>query len=184
VRQGLLQGFSEGVALVASGAHHRQARPWVMASRNGRYGSAYLARAVVAYIGLGALAPDEALYAAGHFDADGQLFDGRQHYTLRFGPDELPPADAFWSVTLYAADRYLYPNPLARHAIGDRSRGLRHDPDGALTLALSHDAPADPCNWLPAPAGRFYLVLRLYHPREDVRGWRIPPLRRSPRMPA
>lgn len=180
-RAGLVQGFAEGVALVAEATRHRQARPWVLSWHNGRYGSRYLVRAIVAYIGLGALHTSEALYASGHFDADGQLFDGRQAYTLRFEPDAMPPAEAFWSVTLYDADRYLYPNPLRRHAIGDRTRGLQRDPDGGLTLRVQHDAPADPAvhaNWLPAPAGRFYLILRLYHPREDARGWRIPPLQR------
>jgi hypothetical protein len=177
-REGLLQGFNDGLDLIAASAQHRQARPWVLSWRNGRYGNHYLTRAVVSYIGLGALATDEALYAAGHFDADGQLLDGRQPYTLRFEAGELPPAHAFWSVTLYAADRFLYANPLRRHAIGDRTQGLKRDADGGLTLSISNKAPADNPNWLPAPAGRFYLILRLYHPRDDVRGWRIPPLQR------
>jgi len=178
-RAGLVQGFAEGVALVAEATRHRQARPWVLSWHNGRYGSRYLMRAIVAYIGLGALHSGEALYVSGHFDGDGQLFDGREAYTLRFAPDTLPPADAFWSVTLYDADRYLYPNPLRRHAIGDRTRGLRRDSDGGLTLQVQHAPPADTANWLPAPAGRFYLILRLYHPREDARGWTVPPLQRS-----
>jgi len=177
-RAGLVQGFAEGVALVAEATRHRQARPWVLSWHNGRYGSRYVVRAIVAYIGLGPLHTGEALYASGHFDADGQLFDGRQAYTLRFEPDAMPPAEAFWSVTLYDADRYLYPNPLRRHAIGDRARGLQRDPDGGLKLRVQHDAPADPANRLPAPAGRFYRILRLYHPREDARGRRIQPLKR------
>lgn len=180
LRAGLLQGFGDAVALLAAHARHRQARPWVLSMRNGRYGNAFMARAVVAYIGLGALAPEEALYAAAHFDADHAPLDGTHHYTLRFEPGDLPPVQAFWSVTLYAADRFLYPNALARHAIGDRSRGLRHDVDGGLTLEVSHSPPANPNNWLPAPPGRFYLVLRLYHPADHARGWPIPPLQRSP----
>lgn len=179
--EGLVQGFSDGVDLVAGMARQRPMRPWVLSWRNGRYDQQYLPRAVVAYIGLGALVPDEALYAAGHFDADGQALDGRQPCTLRFAPGELPPAQAFWSVTLYDADRFLYANPLQRHAIGDRTPGLQRDADGGLTLTVSNQAPANPAaaaNWLPAPAGRCYLILRLYHPREDVRGWRIPPLQR------
>lgn len=179
LQAGLLQGFGDGVALLAASAQHRQPRPWVLSTRNGRYGSAYLGRAIVAYIGLGALAVDEALYAVGHFDAALQPLDGHHRYTLRFEPGERPPAEAFWSVTLYAADRYLYPNTLACHAIGDRTRGLRTDPGGGLTIQISHAAPDDTGNWLPAPPGRFYLVLRLYHPSETVRGWHIPPLQRS-----
>ena len=71
-RAGLVQGFAEGVALVADATRHRQARPWVLSWHNGRYGSRYLVRAIVAYIGLGALHTGEALYASGDFDADGQ----------------------------------------------------------------------------------------------------------------
>ena len=92
----------------------------------------------------------------------------------------MPPVDAFWSVTLYDADRFLYDNPQARYAIGDRTRGLQRDPDGGLSLVVSHAPPRDPAftpNWLPAPAGGFYLVLRMYNPRAEARGWRIPPLR-------
>jgi len=175
-RAGLTVGLAEASALVAKVARSRRARPWVLASRAGRYGSDYLTRALTAYIGLGALATSEAIYGAGHFDADAQPLDGRRDYTLRFAPGQLPPVDAFWSVTLYDADRFLYRNPLQRHAIGDRTRGLKHDADGGLTLHFSHRAPADMANWMPAPAGPFYLILRLYHPREEVRGWKAPAL--------
>ena len=177
-RDGLVDGFADAVALVGTAARSRRARPWVLASRAGRYGSDYLVRALTAYIGLGALATDEALYAAGHFDAEGEGLDGRRRYTLRFEAGEMPPADAFWSITLYGADRYLVGNPLGRHAVGDRTRGLRLAPDGSLTIEVSHERPADTANWLPAPAGPFYLILRLYHPRDGVRGWRIPALQR------
>lgn len=179
-REGLAAGLQDAVHLLAQQAGARQVRPWVMSPQNGRYGLNYLARAVVAYIGLGALRADEALYAAGHFDAEGQPLLGEAGYTLRFAPSEEPPARAFWSVTLYSADRYLFPNPLRRHALGSRSAGLQRDADGGLTLHISHRAPAQASNWLPAPPGRFYLVLRLYHPSEDARAWRIPALQRNP----
>lgn len=175
-REGLVAGLAEAAALVGQAARSRRARPWVLASRAGVYGSDYLTRALTAYIGLGALATSEAIYGAGHFDADAQPLDGGRDYTMRFAPDALPPAEAFWSVTLYDADRFLYRNAMKRHAIGDRTRGLRRDPDGGLTLRFSHAAPADRSNWMPAPAGRFYLILRLYHPREDVRSWKAPAL--------
>lgn len=175
-REGLVAGMQEASELVAQAARSRRARPWVLASRAGRYGSDYLTRALTAYIGLGALDTSEAIYGAGHYDADHQLLDGSRRYVLRFLPDALPPADAFWSVTLYDADRFLYRNALKRHAIGDRTRGLARDADGGLTLHFSHRPPSDTANWLPTPAGRFYLILRLYHPREDVRSWKAPAL--------
>lgn len=177
-RCALQQGFADGAMLVEAASRNRLKRAWVLSWRNGRYGDDYFVRAIVAYIGLGALAPHEALYAAGHFDADGDLLEGRRGYRLRFEPGDLPPAEAFWSVTLYDADRFLYPNPLQRHAIGDRTPRLQRDPDGGLTLRIGQrEVPG--ANWLPAPAGRFYLILRLYHPRDGVRGWRIPALQRE-----
>lgn len=175
-RAGLIDGFADAVALVASAARSRRARPWVLASRAGRYGSDYLVRALTAYIGLGALATDEALYGAGHFDADAQPLNGQRCYTLRFAADEMPPAEAFWSVTLYDADRFLYRNSLGRHSIGDRTQSLQREADGSLVVSFAHTAPAGTVNWLPTPAGPFYLILRLYHPREGVRSWKIPAL--------
>ncbi|MBX3620030.1 MAG: DUF1254 domain-containing protein [Rhizobacter sp.] len=178
VKAGLLEGFAEGVQLVGQAARSRRAKPWVLASRAGRYGDDYLVRALTAYIGLGALATDEALYGAGHFDVHGRQLNGAHRYVLRFPAGELPPALAFWSVTMYDADRFLYANDFHRHAIGDRTPGLRHDADGGLTLDVSHTPPpsGSTANWLPAPAGNFYLILRLYHPRDDVRAWKTPAL--------
>ena len=111
LRAGLLEGFRCGVELIAAAPRRRNVRPWVLQMRNGRYGSDYLLRAVVAYIGLGALHASEALYAAGHFDADGHPLSGERRYTLQFAADDPPPADAFWSVTLYDADRYFVSEP-------------------------------------------------------------------------
>lgn len=178
LREGLQQGMQDAAALLASGSRSHVARPWAAHYGLGRYGSNYLTRALTAYKGLGGLASDEAVYAMGDFDADKQPLDGRHGYVMRFEPGQMPPVDAFWSVTLYDADRFLYPNAISRFAIGDRTRGLRHDPDGGLTLRIGHRAPADTANWLPAPAGGFYLILRMYYPRQDARSWRIPPLQR------
>ena len=125
-----------------------------------------------------ALFADEALYAMAHFDADCQPLNGAGDYTLRFEAHELPPARAFWSVTLYDADRFLFANPLRRHALGDRSPEMQYGADGSLTLYISATAPAQCSQWLPAPEGRFYLVLRLYHPTPGAMSWRIPPLKK------
>ena len=82
---------------------------------------------------------------------------------------------------MYDGD-YRYANPLRRYAIGDRTRGLRRGRDGSLTLFIQHRAPrgAARSNWLPAPRGRFRLIMRLYEPRRRVLtgAWRPPPLRR------
>ena len=180
LRAGLLQGLRDGAALLLEGSRSRKARPWATHFGLGRYGSDHLVRALTAYKGLGALASDEAVYAMGDFDADKAPLDGRRRYHLRFEPGELPPVDAFWSVTMYDADRFLYPNATGRHSIGDRTPGLAHDAGGGLTLTISHEPPADGRNWLPAPAGQFYQVQRMYLPRPDVRTWSIPPLQAEP----
>ncbi|MFO1192003.1 MAG: DUF1254 domain-containing protein [Rhodoferax sp.] len=178
LRTGLTQGLVDAAAMIEEASRSRRARPWAVHYGIGRYGTEYLVRALTAYKGLGALATDEAVYAMCDFDAERVPLDGRQRYVLRFPPGELPPVDAFWSVTMYDADRFLYANPLQRHAIGDRTPGLRRAADGSLVLEISHTPPADTANWLPAPAGPCYLILRMYGPRPEARSWVIPPLQR------
>ncbi len=178
LRAGLQQGMQDAAALLLRNSRSRIARPWAIGWGIGVYGHNYLARALTAYKGLGALANSEAVYAMGDFDADKQPLHGDKDYVLQFAAGDLPPVHAFWSLTLYAADRFLYPNALGRFAIGDRTQGLRHEPDGGLCLHIGHrPPPSGTTNWLPAPRGGFYVVLRMYRPHADVRSWRIPPLR-------
>jgi hypothetical protein len=180
LRDGLQQGLVDAAALIESGSRSHLARPWAANYALGRYGSDYMTRALVAYKGLGGLASDEAIYAMGDFDGDKQPLDGHHSYQMRFEPGDLPPVDFFWSITLYDADRFLYTNPYNRFSMGDRTLGLQRDPDGGLTLLTSHQPPANKANWLPAPAGQFYLILRMYGPRPDTPSWCIPPLQRVP----
>ncbi len=177
-RCGLLEGFEEGVHLVAAARHEHRPKPWMLNTAAGRYGTRYLSRARTAYWGLGALATSEAVYAVAHCDVDLQPLSGEHVYELRFEANDLPAVDAFWSVTLYGADRFLHPNALKRHSIGDRTEGLRYEQDQSLVITFAHHADRLSGNCLPAPAGQFYLVLRMYHPRAEVMQWRIPPLRK------
>lgn len=178
LRDGLQQGLVDAAAHIINGSRSRVARPWAAHFGLGRYGSHYLVRALTAYKGLGALWSEEAVYAMGDFDAEHQPLHGSHPYVLRFNPGDLPPVDAFWSLTLYDADRYLYANALSRYSLGDRTRSLKYDPDGGLTLDIKHEQPAETSNWLPAPKGSFYLILRMYCPRPEARTWRIPPVQR------
>ena len=101
-------------------------------------------------------------------------------HRIRFADGGALPADQFWSISLYGADRYFAANPLGRHALGNRSE-LERDADGALTLHVSHAPPPGPAsNWLPAPPGAFYLILRLYHPQQRLLDgeYRLPPVER------
>jgi hypothetical protein len=148
----------------------------------GAYGADYLQRAAVGHFGLGANLPGDAVYPFAVTDADGRPLDARHRYVLHFEAGELPPARAFWSLTLYGADQFFYDNPLGRYALGDRDALVAND-DGSLDLYLQHDQPDAErlANWLPAPAGPFSLVLRIYWPAPSVlnRLWSPPPVRRA-----
>jgi hypothetical protein len=138
--------------------------------------------------GLAALETAEATYLGCSTDEAGRPLDGTGRYVLRFEPGQLPPAKAFWSLTLYEVtpegSAYFADNPLGRYAIGDRTKGLRTNPDGSLEIYVQHERPAGDkaANWLPAPAsGPIRLVLRAYEPGEALLDgrYRLPPLRRN-----
>jgi len=156
----------------------------VTVSSNGLFGTRadlkndYIKRAVAAEKGLYGNSLVEAWYG-------GYVGDGRQPSLIRFPAGQLPPAKFFWSMTLYALpDRFLYANPLRRYSIGDRTKGLKHDADGGLTLYVGNLAPgADKeSNWLPAPAGLYSAVGRLYGPSEAAMNgsWKLPHLTPAP----
>jgi hypothetical protein len=151
----------------------------------GKFATAYVDRAVVAVIGLGANTNSTALYLREDRDSADRPLTGRHVYVVHFKRGQLPPVRAFWSITLYDQRLLFYGNPLGRYSLGDRSRGLRYDHNGGLTIYVSHRPPAKGklSNWLPAPAGPFSLYLRLYEPKPAVaRGhWLAPPVVRAGR---
>ena len=143
-------------------------RGWSKPPANlGNYGSDHTTRAVVAMVGLGANLPADALYPNAQVDAQGAPLQGSHRYRLHFKAGELPPVNAFWSVTAYGADDGLIDNPLRRHALGDRD-ALAFNADGSLDLWIQADAPAADrmANWLPVKAAApFILNARLYWPK-------------------
>jgi hypothetical protein len=128
----------------------------------------YLVRAVGAMVGLYGNDFDEAYYPLTNADAEGATLDGSKHrYVVRFSGAELPPVDGFWSMTMYGLpDQLMVANPIDRYSIGDRSN-LRYGADGSLTIYVQNGSPGaeHERNWLPAPAGPFSVVLRMYLPR-------------------
>jgi len=166
---GLRSAYAQGMALIEAHTRSQGHKAWGYSLRLGTYGDDWLLRACTAMKGLGALRADEAVYAMADFDADGERLDGHHTYELRFPPGKRPPADAFWSVSLYGEDRYFTANEMGRYAVGDRTPGLRSEADGTLAIPIGHARPPQDANWLPAPAGHFYLILRLYHPSEAFR---------------
>jgi hypothetical protein len=141
----------------------------------GVYGNYYLKRAIN---GLGANLPEDAIYPINLADESGKPLDGANRYTLHFAKSEMPPAEAFWSVTLYDADGFQVANPLNRFAV--RSwMPFKYAADGSLDLYFQSESPgADKeANWLPAPKGPFNLTMRLYAPKsEALTGKWNPPL--------
>lgn len=146
------------------------------------WGKELLTRARVARNLIGALGVEEAMYPTAEVDADGEPLHGSNAYELRFAPGAGPQVDAFWSLTLYRrSDCLLVANPINRYSIGDRTPGLRYEPDGSLAIRLQADDPGPGVNWLPTPKGElFYVVLRLYQPRAAHLEYRYayPPVRR------
>jgi hypothetical protein len=103
----------------------------------------YLVRAGAARMGLYGNDLEEAYYPTGNLDADGELFDASKHsYVLRFEKDEIPPVDAFWSITMYnLPEQLMVENPIGRYSIGDRTEGLMFGEDGSLELYFSKTDP-------------------------------------------
>ena len=156
----------------------------VMGSWVGRYGNRYLARAVMTKFGLGANVPQEAQYPVALNDNAGRALNGKHRYRITFAHGQLPPVNAFWSVTMYGSDYFLYANPLQRYTIGNRTAGLHYGRNGSLTIYIQHNPPANPnerANWLPAPSGPFRMMLRLYQPRPAaINGiWKPPAIVRA-----
>jgi hypothetical protein len=177
------RGRTEARAALASVGQDRDAGEgsWTIHRGLGSYGTNYARRAYVALVGLGANLDADAVYPHTAVDAAGEPLDGAHRYRLHFPADALPPANAFWSLTMYDARQYFVDNPVDRFAIGDRDALLFAD-DGSLDLWLQHDDPGDErrANWLPAPEGAFNLVLRIYWPGEEVLDgrWMPPPVER------
>src|SRR5262249_39691375 len=138
---------------------------WVMmTSPIGTYGTDYLKRALIAFMGLGATTVEDTIFPTAFTMADGSPFDSDAKYEVRFPNNGLPPARAFWSLTMYNDRQLFADNPMGRYAIGDRDH-LRFDSDGSLMLYIQRESPGrdKETNWLPTPRqGPFTMTLRLY----------------------
>jgi hypothetical protein len=132
----------------------------------------YLYRMVAFVIGNYGNSKEEAMYPMYTSDSEGQALVGANRYTLRFAPGQLPPVNAFWSLTMYGLpENLLVANPLNRYLINSPMLPqLKHDVDGGLTLLVQNESPGKDkeANWLPAPKGPFLMALRLYWPKEEA----------------
>ncbi len=122
--------------------------------------------------------PQEAMYWWTNSDGAGRALSGEQNYIMHFPAGQLPPNDAFWSLTMGNAKNHYVPNPLKRYNVGDRS-GLAPNAAGSVDIYIQNAAPlAHGSNWLPAPSGNFILWLRVYNPGEVILDgtYKVPPV--------
>ena len=146
----------------------------------GDYGTDYMLRARIAYMGLGANLNDDSFYPSSFTSGDGGEFSSINKYVIHFNKDQVPPVNGFWSLTMYNDKALFTANPINRYSLGSLSDPpLINNPDGSIDLYIQRDSPdsAKIPNWLPAPAsGGFSLTLRLYWPQKSVvdKSW-VPP---------
>jgi hypothetical protein len=147
----------------------------------GVYGDYYLKRAMVTMLGLGANQPADVIYPMNVADADGKPMNGDQKYVLHFSKDELPPVEAFWSVTMYDAEGYQAANAINRFAVSSWMP-FQYNTDGSLDIYIQNENPGagKEANWLPAPKGPLGVTMRLYAPKANALDgrWNPPAVKR------
>jgi len=172
VIQGMKEGDGKVDSFITSGM--KNVNGWNIGSFFGDrafYMGNWLLRAVAAKVGIYGNDATEATYPYTRTDAKGETLDGSTHnYTITFPAGQLPPVNAFWSLTMYdGKSQLLIKNPINRYLINSPMLpGMQKNADGSLTLYIQKDSPgkAMEANWLPAPNDTIYLVMRLYWPKE------------------
>ena len=183
---------AQGLSRVPEAAHknilghyaaQKQANGWIVSTGSGHYGTDYLQRALVAYIGVGGNLPADGFYPIARVDGDGKLLNSANRYVMHFSNADIPPINpqGFWSITIYDKEYFLAPNAINRYSLSSRDK-FQQNPDGSMDLYIQKGSPgADKqANWLPTPDGEFILMMRLYWPKDEaVNGaWVPPPARR------
>jgi hypothetical protein len=141
---------------------------WAFFTKTGTYGTDYLDRAFITAIGLGANRTQDAVYPTSEVDAQGKPYSGSNKYVMHFNKGEMPPVKGFWSLTMYDAQYFFIANPLNRYTLSARDK-LKNNADGSVDLYVQNENPGKDkeSNWLPAPADKFVLMLRMYWPQEN-----------------
>jgi hypothetical protein len=140
---------------------------WLFFKKTGIYGTGYRNRAMIAWYGLGANRPQDAVYPTSEGPELVEKYSGKHKYVAHFAKGELPPANAFWSITMYDKDYFFVPNPINRYTVSSRNK-FKSNPDGSIDLYIQNESPGKDKeqNWLPAPSDEFVLMMRLYWPSE------------------
>ena len=194
VIEGMMAGEEKIKAFLSSGI--RNINGWGIVSPFGDrafYDGNWLLRAAAATAGIYGNDAVEAVYPMTKTLVNGEPLDGSKHnYTLTFAKGDFPPVNAFWSVTMYdGKTQFLIKNPIDRYLINSPMLpGMKTNADGSMTLYIQKDSPgADKeSNWLPAPDGPIYLVMRLYWPKTEAPSilpagegaWKPPAIAKAP----
>lgn len=156
---------------------------WTSPPNGARWGTDYLSRAATAKSNMYDNAPEETRYIYTDFDSSGQRLNGASQYTVTFPKGQLPPVNGFWSLTLYNKEHLFEANALNRFSLGTKSKSLKYNADGSLTLYFQNKSPgADKeANWVPAPNDAFSLYIRAYWPKAAILdgSWQPPPVARG-----
>lgn len=160
------------LAVLEMGVHLKRQKTtngWLYFTQGvGDFGTDYLVRGMANLLGPGWNRPQDAVYPLSLKDASGDDYDGAKHnYVMHFEQGQLPPAAAFWSLTLYDSDFFFVPNPINRYDLAQRDP-LITNPDGSVDIYIQADSPGKDkeANWLPAAKDKFVLVMRIYAPKE------------------
>jgi hypothetical protein len=153
---------------------HNNGRPvgngWTSPSNGADWGYDYLSRLATAKSNMYDNAPQETRYIYTDFDSTNQRLNGAHAYTVTFAPGQTPPVDGFWSLTLYNKEHLFAPNPLGRYSLGTKSKSMKQNADGSLTMYVQNDSPGldKETNWIPAPKDDFSLYIRAYWPKAEI----------------
>ena len=143
---------------------------WTYNTNIGTYGYNYLLRAAITEGSLGANVPEEAIYAKTQTGTDGQPLSGANNYLMHFDKGNLPPVNAFWSLSMYNTTTHMFvPNSINSYSVSEQKNKFMYNPDGSLDIYIQNEEPVGKeSNWLPAPKGDFYMILRMYLPGPKV----------------
>jgi len=183
VSAAVAEGMKDALAELKKGSTHITDPSLFFRSRKD-LNKDYFDRALGAMVGIFGNVKKVSVYFAVPKDDQGELFDGSKgDYTIRFTADQIPPAKNFWSWTMYKLpQRWLVDNPINRYSIGSATPGLKKAADGSITIYFQAKSPGKDkeSNWLPAPRGPFWLVLRTYGPGKSIldKAWKVPPVKR------
>ncbi len=185
VRNDVIQGILLGAGMafatlpIIARSYVTKVNGWTTVFGCGKPGNNFLFRAACVQIFPGPVnTPEVAMYWTTSTNSAGHTLSGKHDYTMHFAAGQLPPNNAFWSLTMADDRQRFVPNPINRYIVNDRS-GLLPNADGSIDIYIQNAAPAGhESNWLPAPAGNFILWLRVYEPGSAIlnRQYRVPPI--------